>query len=304
MTHVNVYAGSNLDRMANLRTDEAWLTARRGDPETRYVALWRGLCLVEGDEAPNPVLLPAGVIREAMPAGAPVVLLGLADAAARFAVDLSDHADDPGAGPLAGRGAFRDLRDVGRLMSAPDAALLAHARGVMNWHRRHRFCGVCGAATELREAGYLRVCADAACAAQHFPRTDPAIIVLVSDGERCLLGRGPDWPQGLYSTLAGFVEPGESLEEAVAREIKEEAGIDVRDVRYHSSQPWPFPASLMLGFHAVAATTALIVDRDELDDARWFHRDELLNPSAGARLPRVDSIARQLVEHWLGNGDR
>ncbi|MFQ5786289.1 MAG: NAD(+) diphosphatase [Alphaproteobacteria bacterium] len=299
MPRVNVYAGGTLDRVARRRGDAAWLAERRTDPESRYVALWRGLCLVDGEDPPRAVLLAPVALDGLLSDEATVVLLGETNGAARFAVDLAAPAADPTEGPLAGCGAFRDLRGFGGLMPPDEAALLAYARGLTRWHARHRFCGVCGAPTGSRQAGHLRLCSDPACAATHFPRTDPAVIMVVSDGERCLLGRQKDWPPGLYSALAGFVEPGESLEEAVAREVMEETGIAVEDVRYHSSQPWPFPASLMLGFHARAATTRIDIARDELEDARWFHRDALVRPAEGFRLPRPDSIARRLVEDWI-----
>ncbi len=299
MPRINVYAGGALDRVAHLRGDAAWLAARRDDPRSRYVALWHGHCMVHGDDPPRAALLAPQALGDVVDGAPLVALLGVDGASAYFAVDLSHHDDDPAEGALTGHGAFRDLRTVGGLMPATEAAMLAHARGLMSWHARHLFCGACGSPTEVREAGHLRVCVDAACATQHFPRTDPTVIVVVAHGECCLLGRQSKWPPGLYSCLAGFVEPGESLEEAVAREVKEEAGVGVTDVRYQSSQPWPFPASLMIGFHATATTTELRVNRDELEDARWFRRDELLAPTEGVRLPRADSIARRLVDDWL-----
>ena len=173
----------------------------------------------------------------------------------------------------------------------------------MHWHRRHRFCGRCGAPTESRKAGHLRVCTRPACGLEHFPRTDPAVIMLVHDDEACVLGRRPGWPPGLHSTLAGFVEPGESLEEAVAREVREEAGLEVplEGIRYNSSQPWPFPASLMLGFHARAERAPLTVYEAELESVAWYSRETLRNLEEGddLRLPRRDSIARRLIEDWL-----
>ena len=299
MARINVYGGGGLDRVAHLRRDEAWLAERRDDPRSRFVVMWRGQCLVRGDDPPRAALLTPERISEIAPESATVVLLGMTDGAARFAVDLPPRAKPPAADSLGDLGAFRDLRAVGGLMPAPEAALLAYAKGLMYWHARHRFCGVCGGPAEAREGGHVRVCTDTACAAPHFPRTDPAVIVVVSDGERCLLGRKAEWPEGMYSALAGFVEPGESLEEAIAREVREEVGVEVRDVRYHSAQPWPFPGSLMLGFHATAASTEITLDRDELEDARWFTRDALLRPTPGFRLPRPDSIARRLVEDWV-----
>ena len=192
------------------------------------------------------------------------MLLGLVEERAVFAVDVS--ACEMPLEELAAGAAleFTDLRRVGPLLPRQEGALLAYARGIAYWHERHRFCGVCGAPTRSEEGGHVRRCTDAACGTTHFPRTDPAVIMLVHDGERCLLGRKSEWPKGMHSTLAGFVEPGESLEEAVAREVFEETGIHVTDVIYHSSQPWPFPASLMLGFHAKALSTAITVDPEEL----------------------------------------
>jgi len=194
-----------------------------------------------------------------------------------------------------------DLRQLAGRLDRHEGALLAFARAMVFWHSRHRFCGVCGAPTQSEEAGHMRRCTDPACAAMHFPRTDPAVIMLVTDGERALMGRNKNFVPGMYSTLAGFVEPGESLEDAVAREVLEETGIAVGAVHYHSSQPWPFPANIMLGFHADATTTEIKVDYGELEDARWFERDWILAhvDDDTFRLPRRDSIARRLVEDWL-----
>jgi NAD+ diphosphatase len=196
----------------------------------------------------------------------------------------------------------------GRL-PAGEAAILAYARALMNWHRRHRHCSVCGGPTLIREGGHSRVCLDAGCRAQHFPRTDPAIIVLVTRdgprGEACLLARQPGWPKGLVSTLAGFVEPGETAEAAVVREVREEVGIDVDHVRYAGSQPWPFPSSLMLAFRASASPGAkLALNPGELEFGRWFSRAEVVRlADVGLKLPTADSIARQLVEDWLGEDE-
>jgi NAD+ diphosphatase len=171
----------------------------------------------------------------------------------------------------------------------------------MHWRTKHGFCGVCGHTCEQRAAGNVLHCTNATCGTQHFPRTDPAVIMLVHRGDRALLGHSARFPiANMYSTLAGFVEPGESLEEAVAREVFEEAGVRVANVTYHSSQPWPFPASIMLGFHAEALCDTIVVDRDELTDARWFTRAEVRAAEAhGFTVPRGDSIARRLIEDWL-----
>ena len=181
-------------------------------------------------------------------------------------------------------------------MDGEDAALLAYARAMMYWHLRHQYCGVCGALTELLEAGHVRQCTNPECRATHFPRTDPAVIMLVISGELCLLGRQASWPAGMYSTLAGFVEPGEKFEAAVAREVFEESSVRIGRTTYHSSQPWPFPGSVMLGFHALAETTDIRVDHTELEDARWFERSWLLaqHDKTEFFLPGKQSIARRL----------
>ena len=186
------------------------------------------------------------------------------------------------------------------MLGQREDSLLAYARAVVTWSRRHRFCGTCGAPTEPRQGGHVRRCASEACREDHFPRTDPAIIVLVTDGDRCLLGRKDIWPEGVYSTLAGFVEPGESLSEAVVREVREESGIEVGSIRYRSSQPWPFPASLMLGFRAERVGGELSVASQELADARWFERSDFARRrEIGLRLPGRVSISRRLIEDWL-----
>ena len=191
----------------------------------------------------------------------------------------------------------KGLREVGHLLGDRDAGLLVHAVGLANWHATHTHCPRCGAPTRSAKGGAVRVCE--ADGTEHFPRTDPAMIVLVHDGgDRCLLGRQPVWPAGRYSTLAGFVEPGESAEQAVVREVQEETGVLVRDVRYVASQPWPFPASLMLGFTARADGDAVPVATDgELEDCRWFHRDELRDRSV--MLPTPVSIAYKLITEWV-----
>lgn len=296
----NFYAGTALDRVALRRRDAAWVAERLGDRRTRLVPVWRSQSFVAHGERPAAAHLAVEMAME-LAADAEFVLLGVIDEVAHFALDLS-HLDDPAADPrLAALGRFVDLRQVGPLLGHEEGALLAYARGLMHWHARHRYCGVCGSPTDSAEAGHVRRCRNLDCATVHFPRTDPAIIVLVTHGERALLGRQKIWPPGMYSTLAGFVEPGESLEDAVRREVMEEAGIATVNVRYHSSQPWPFPSSIMLGFTAEALTTELRLGDDELESAAWFTRDQLkASPEDETfRLPRRDSIARRLVEDWL-----
>ena len=218
------------------------------------------------------------------------LLLGVQDGRALFAADGE------------GRDDLVSVREIAPELAQDEGGLLAYAAALLNWHRRHGFCSVCGTASEIREGGLLRVCP--ACGAEHHPRTDPVVIMLVVDEERdrVLLGRQPSWPDGRYSALAGFVEPGESLEDAVAREVLEESGVEVTGARYVSSQPWPFPSSLMLGFEALYVRGEAVAADGELDDARWFTRSELLDAAAerGAlRLPPALAIARRLIDGWL-----
>lgn len=300
----NAYTGSPLDRAARLREDADFIARALSGPDTLFVPVWRSHSLMKGtaEGKPEAVLLTGAAAEAVRMAGGPWSFLGLWGGRAVFAVDCS-AADDPLPLLPSGEGfdgiGFTDLRAVAGLLPPGEAAVLAHARGLMHWRTRHRFCGVCGALCEPRSAGHVMRCTG--CGAEHFPRTDPAVIMLVVRGDRCLLGHSHRFPStAMYSTLAGFVEPGESLEEAVRREVREEAGIEVGAVRYHSSQPWPFPSSIMLGFHAEALSEEIRIDPQELRDARWFSRAELRDPAAlGVSLPRVDSIARRLIEDWL-----
>jgi NAD+ diphosphatase len=298
----NPYAETGLDRASGRRGDADWLAALLADPATAIVPLWRSRNLVAagGLRAAAPTVGEAAAL---LAAGADMLFLGLRGGVAHFAVDLS-HVDDPHAAfGLDPALRFVELREVSPDLPPQEGGLLAYARALAHWHRTHRFCGRCGHATEPREGGHVRRCTGPACGAQHFPRTDPAVIMLVSRGDRVLLGRKAEWPAGRYSVLAGFVEPGETLEAAVAREVLEEVGVPVADVRYHSSQPWPFPASLMLGFFATALGEAIRRDPDELEDARWFTRAELVEAGESLALrPRSDSIARRLLNEWVAGG--
>jgi NAD+ diphosphatase len=296
----NAYTGSPLDRAGDRRDDADWIAQALADPETLFTPVWRSRSLMKGVEAgrPEAVLLTGAAAEALRMAGGPWAFLGTWDGRPVFAVDCS-AAEDPLPLLPDGMGGFTDLRHVAGLLPAGEASVLAHARGLMHWRARHRFCGICGSACEPRSAGHVMACGG--CGAQHFPRTDPAVIMLVVRGDNCLLGHSHRFPNtAMYSTLAGFVEPGESLEEAVRREVLEESGILVGRVLYHSSQPWPFPASIMLGFHAEGLSEAITIDPAELKDARWFSRDQLRNAAAhGFSLPRADSIARRLIEDWL-----
>lgn len=296
----NAYTGSPIDRASGRREDAAFIADALTHPDTLFAPVWRARSLMKGveDGHPEAVLLTGAAAEAVRMAGGPWAFLGFWEKRPVFAVDCS-QAEDPLPLLPEGMGAFTDLRQVAGLLPPGEASVLAHARGLMHWRTRHRFCGVCGGACEPRSAGNAMACTQ--CGTQHFPRTDPAVIMLVVHGESCLLGHSQRFPNTtMYSTLAGFVEPGESLEEAVRREVAEETGVAVGRVFYHSSQPWPFPASIMLGFHAEGLSETITIDPEELRDARWFTKAELRDHQAlGFSLPRVDSIARRLIEDWL-----
>ena len=297
----NFYTGVSFDRAAHRRSDEDWLRARLRRPGARLIPVWRNRNLVIQETQIELAAIEATAFPDV--ADLPVLVwLGSDGASDYFAVDLS-HLDDPAAIPaLPQGGRFEDLRQVGPVLRHDEGALLAYARGLIYWHDRHRFCGSCGAPTRSQSGGHSRVCTADACAVQHFPRTDPAVIMLVHDGaDRIILARTERFLPGMHSVLAGFVEPGESLEDTVRREIAEEVSVQVTDIRYHSSQPWPFPSSLMVGFTARATTFDVRPDLVELESAAWYSRAELqASPEdEGFRLPRHDSIARRLVDDWL-----
>jgi NAD+ diphosphatase len=297
------YTGCVLDRACDLRGDPAAIEARYREPRSVIIPVWRDRSFIIEDDPPQAALVTGSLLAAIIEGADQLVLLGTdGEGEAWFAADLSSKNREAIA-QMIGRPALLPLRRVGAIMPPGHAAVLAYAHGILHWHRRHRFCGVCGSATESREGGHVRVCARATCGAEHFPRTDPAVIMLVSrhDHQACLLARQARWPRGMYSTLAGFVEPGESLEEAVTREVREEAGLAVTNVRYRGSQPWPFPSSIMLGFHAEAETDAPIrFDPSELQHAAWFTRADIARfDQLGLRLPSGDSIARRLLNEWL-----
>ena len=301
MERVNFYAGVGLDRMAERRGDTAWIEKLFRAAESRLIPVWRTRNLIAEGTVPEAVFLSAA---ESAIDAAATLFLGILEDRAYFAADLSHLEEHALPAVTGGRGSFIDLRAVGAIMDRQHGGLLAYARGLAYWHSRHGFCGVCGARTVSAEGGHQRRCTNPACNADHFPRTDPAVIMLVTHGDKCLLARNRRFPLPMYSTLAGFVEPGESLEETVAREVYEESHIKVTDVRYQHSQPWPFPASIMLGFRARAVTTDIQIDGTELMDAGWFDRAQLrsAHDPEKFRTPRGDSIARRLIDEWLAEG--
>lgn len=287
---------AGLDRRAEERLREDWLAQTRADDATRYIAMRQGAVLVRTAygaaagvaflDAADPRVLAAHDAER-------LVLLGwyreqrcvLVDLPTEAAVEREDER-------------FEELRPLVAQLHAQEAGLAAYARALHLWRASHRFCAACGAPTIARRAGHARLCQG--CGRESFPRLDPAVIVLVHDGAHALLGRQASWTPGRYSTIAGFVEPGESLEDAVRREVHEEAGIAVGEVTYHSSQPWPFPASLMLGFTALASHAPPRLRDGELEDARWFSRDELCG--GAVMLPPREAISRRLIDAWLAAG--
>lgn len=299
----NVYSSSPLDRVATRREDPAWIEQQLACPDSLFVPVWRNRNLVRGMEARNPeaVYISGEAAAALRMRDGPWAFLGLLEGRAVFAIDISS-ANDPLPLLPDALGTFVDLRSVGWGVPRPEASVLAHARGLMHWRQRTKFCAGCGGVCEVKSSGHVLQCS--ACNTQHFPRTDPAVIMLVHRGDRALLGHSTRFPRAtMYSTLAGFVEPGETLEEAVRREVLEESGIVVGDVHYHSSQPWPFPGNIMLGFYAEGLSEAITIDPEELKDARWFSRHDMHHHTEqGFELPRADSIARRLIEDWLAVG--
>ncbi len=296
----NFFSGPYVDRRSEQREAASWLSEVRADPRARYLIASGTAQLIRGagPEAAEPriAFLPADhpLVRAA--GEAELVLLGWFEGTPCLLVDVG-----PGRSPDLPPGtSFEELRPLSARVPREEAALLAYARALSIWRLRNRFCGLCGSPTRPERAGHVIRCTNPDCAQQIFPRIEPAVIVLVTDGERALLGRQPTWPPGRYSTIAGFVEPGESLEDAVVREVLEETGVRVKRVDYHSSQPWPFPSSLMLGFHAVAEANASIQVGGELDDVRWFSREELA--SGIPLLPPAHAISFHLIAAWFDAG--
>ncbi len=298
MNDQNTFAGAFVERHAHLRSDESWQSAALSDDQSRFVLVWGDRCMAAGEPS-SAVLLDR---HQTAPYVQPdsLIFLGMYRDRPVFAVGVERHSRDE-APPFPELGEFQDLRVLGSTLPADQANLVAHARALVIWHRTQRFCGHCGQPTRAESGGNSRLCSSEACGRRLFPRVDPAIIVLVHDRDHCLLGRQTSWPEGRYSTIAGFVEPGESLEDAVAREVHEETDVRVGAVRYHSSQPWPFPSSLMLGFTADARSSAISLNDGELEDAQWFSAKEV--QSGYPKLPPRLSIARRLIEDWLRTFD-
>lgn len=304
----NTFANNPLDRAAAKRLDAEWIAARLKDPTTFIVPFRKLMPFVVNAPGSRkkevgwmrPQLIPSLIKPDAI-----TIFLGMEKDAAYFAIDVTDGPDpSKEGGVLGGIGVFSDLRGVAMEIDGGDAAILAQAKSLIDWHQRHGFCAACGGPTRYMEGGYKRQCDG--CKAEHFPRTDPVVIMLATKGDKCLLGRGTRFPKGFFSALAGFIEPGESIEEAVERELTEESGIKVKNVRYFSTQPWPYPSSLMIGCFAEAVNEDITLDTTELAEARWFTRDEVKlmmeGKMDGCFVPPPLAIAHQLIKAWAEEG--
>ena len=303
----NTFANNPLDRASHKRADAGWIALTFKAPSTLVVPFWklRPFALRGADGRAEAGFLRPGLCESLMEPGAPLIFLGEDKGGAYFAVDISAARDPENEGPLAGLGTFPDLRGLAMTLPGGDAAILAQAKSMIDWHQRHRFCAACGAQTALSEGGYKRECG--VCKAEHFPRVDPVAIMLATWQDKCLLGRGRAFPKGMFSALAGFIEPGETIEGAVRRETFEESGIRLGRVVYHASQPWPFPYSLMIGCFGEALNDDIEVDFSELEACRWFTRDEARlalekrHPD-GIVIPPNAAIAHHLIRTWIDAG--
>lgn len=295
----NVFAGIDIDRMAERRDDRLWVEETEAAANTRFLVLdSEGQALVQAG-VDLPQWMDSNMRAERF-GDVPATLLGLAQGSAWFALVFDEAHIETFVGLTGAR--RMSLREAGLLFPAFDAGLFAFAKGVSHWQRQTPFCSLCGAPTMVVSSGHRVQCTNPDGPHLHFPRTDAAIIVIVEHGNACLLGRQRGWPKGRYSTLAGFIEPGESLEDAVKREVREESGVEVLHATYHSSQPWPLPASLMVGFTATAKSRDIQLRDDELEDARWFTVDDIVQGMAAGTLgvPPPLSVSYRLIEHWLG----
>ena len=303
---LNTFAGNPLDRAGDLRNDPEWLAERGADPEALALVLWEGRPLLEAGGEPRLAWLPMTQARAVVPDRE--LFLGLWKGAPVFAVEVEGSVD-PTAGPLNGIGTFHEMREAAALLPGPDAAMAGTAKSLFDWRRRHGFCAACGVQTVDACGGWKRVCP--ACSTEHFPRVDPVTIMLAvyrgGDEPRCLLGRQASWPEGRMSALAGFLEPGETIEEACAREIAEEAGLTVTAVRYHSSQPWPFPSQLMIGLFCEVDSEDAAPDQTELEAVAWLTKSEAAAVLAGVhpaiKAPPRIAIARTLLQAWVDGFD-
>ena len=297
------FTGNPLDRASEKRTDADWLEARRRDPSSLILPMWRlqPFLIGTGDAPAELGLFRPGLCESLAAPDAPCVFLGLEDGRAYFAVDVSAASDPAERGPLAGFGQFREARAAAMALPMKDAAIMGQAKAMIDWHQRHGFCANCGAQTAAKDGGYRRLCPS--CGTEHFPRTDPVVIMLGTHGDACLVGRNKRFPGRFFSALAGFMEPGETIEEAVRRELMEEVSLKVGAVHYVATQPWPFPSSLMIGCLAEAQSRDFKPDGEEIAEARWLDRATARRLLDGGTDPDIAippsiAIAHHLIKAW------
>jgi len=303
----NHFGYGGLDRNIYLRDNKNWFK-KLNKKRTKIVPLWNSLNLFskldKGNDDPRAIFPNYFDIDKNLNEIHRIIFLGTSiDKVSEtffICIDFSNLSEIEVNDIFSQYGQFYDLKDVSPLIDSETGSILAYSNGIHNWHEKYSYCCKCGGETTISKAGHQRNCLNNNCLLEHFPRTDPAVIMLVHHGNKTLLGRQKIWPAGMYSTLAGFVEPGETLEHAVAREVFEEAGIFIKNVQYHSSQPWPFPSSLMVGFYAEAKSTDIKINKNEIEDVNWFSKEEILNLSEQRKfLPRKISIARRLIDDWM-----
>lgn len=307
----HIFAGNPLDRAPHLRNDKDLLSALLIHEDSRILPIWKLNILVNPGLKSHLSWKKVAEINKSVDID-DVVFLGLEGSVGRFAINLDTEINPCDDGSLDGSGVFREIRALASDLPEIDTPIAAQARAIIGWNTRNRFCAQCGSPTKTARGGYLRQCVNKDCGVRHFPRVDPVVIMMVVNNDTALLGRQSFWKPGMYSTLAGFIDPGESVEEAVRREVLEETGVVVGDVIYHSSQPWPFPSSLMIGCISNALSTQLNVDTTEVEAAAWFTRYEVKTgirrilegqPEDGSfHLPFEHSIAHQLAAWWVANG--
>lgn len=302
MVFQNTFSGNPLDRAGDLRNDSSWMAAQREHPNAMALVMWEGRPFIE-NHAEGERLVWLNMTHALDLVRDRDLFLGLWKDNPVFAIEF-EGSIDPVHGPVAGLGHFIEMREAGAVLSGPESAMAGTAKGLFDWRRRHGFCAACGKGTEQASGGWRRICPS--CNTEHFPRVDPVTIMLPvyngGDEPRCLLGRQAQWPQGRHSALAGFMEPGESIEEACAREVKEEAGLTVTKTRYHSSQPWPFPAQLMIGLIAEVDSNDARPDQTELESVIWLTRTEARAVLEGShpdyKAPPPYAIANRLIREW------
>ncbi len=298
---LNFFNSNKLNRQSNFRSDEKRLNALLNSPESYFIPVWESKNLFLDNGKTEPIFLRKSQLSSEDISSSS--LLGEFEGKFYFAINIENS---PSLQKILQLGEFKDLRKMAPLLPQEDAALLSYSKAILHWQKNNKFCGKCGSISSIKDAGHKIVCSNPKCNSEYFPRTDPAIIVLVHKGDKCLLGRQAVWQKHQYATIAGFVEPGETLEQAVAREVKEETGIDLKEICYHSSQPWPFPGSIMIGYLASAASTKITLIDEELEDAQWFSRDEIEEKLYNGTLklsPKV-SISFKLIEDWFDGEDK